>query len=190
MTPNFVQVFASVEPALLLHVISAVIVVEEQVVVGTGCCQRLRVVVWRAPNLSDNILSERILEHLDQVVVVDHVERVPAVQVFLKQEESHLFFSRHVAHVLESDLKDLALGLLHTPLHEGEPALNFIEQLYDQACGFDHIQAANEKITTTLVVSALFDSFKEFSSLLEAHKVDETFEQEALGFKLSISFAE
>ena len=61
------------------------VVIEQQVVIGADCCQATRVVVMGAPDLRDYVLCERILQELNQVVVVDHVQSVTTVQVFLKQ---------------------------------------------------------------------------------------------------------
>ena len=60
------------------------VVIEQKVVIGADCCQATRIVVMGAPDLSDYVLCERILQELNQVVVVDHIQSVTTVQVFLK----------------------------------------------------------------------------------------------------------
>ena len=145
------------------------VVIEQKVVIGAYCCQATRIVVMRAPYLCDYVLGKRIFQELNQVVVVDHIQSVTAVQVFLKQEETHLIFCGDLIHILHSDPKDQSLCLLDASVHEAELFLDFVEQLNDQTGRLDHIQGSDEDVATTRIFCSVFNGFNELLSLLETH---------------------
>ena len=128
---SLVQVLPLIKAQLLLPVVAAVVPAEEQLVVRADRGEALRVVVGRAPNLRHNVLRERVQQQLDEVVVVDHVEGVTAVQVLLEQQKAHLLLRGHRRLVLDGDFKDAVLRLLHSPVHKGKASLHFDEQLDD-----------------------------------------------------------
>jgi hypothetical protein len=124
---------AFVEPKCILHIVSAMVVVPQQLVVRTSAEKRLRVVKRRSPNLVDYVLSVGVLQQVRQVVVIDQIECISVVKIFLKKQEAHLFFRLHLVHELDCDLSDAQDHLIDIPLHETKRRFNFVEKFDQQA---------------------------------------------------------
>ena len=103
----------------------------------------MQVILTGRPYLIDNILSEGMLQQLDDLLIVYHMKRVPLVQVFLKQVESHFFLARHLLHKLGCQLDESGAYLLHPSVHESELVLHFFDKLNELASGLDHIESDN-----------------------------------------------
>lgn len=76
VTAQLIKVSLLVEAELLFQIIPAMIVVEEEVVDARDCEKRVRVQVVLAgcPYLVDNILSKRMLQEFNNLLVIYHVK--------------------------------------------------------------------------------------------------------------------
>ena len=60
MAAHFVKIFLMIETKLSFPIVTAMVVVEQKIVVGGDSGQAIRIVEGRAPDLSHNILCKRI----------------------------------------------------------------------------------------------------------------------------------
>ncbi len=85
MTPDCLQVSFLIEPQSRLQVESAVVVIPKKSVYGAGTEHALTIVVRTSPDLVHDVLCKRMVNKLDQIIVVYHVKGISVVQVFFKQ---------------------------------------------------------------------------------------------------------
>lgn len=85
MTPDCLQVSFLIEPQSCFQVESAVVVVPKQSVHGAGTEHALTIVVRTSPDLVHDVLCKRMVNKLDQIIVVDHVKGISVVQIFFEQ---------------------------------------------------------------------------------------------------------
>ena len=150
----------------------------------------MRVIVRRPPDLSHDVLCEGVGKELDQLIIIDHVERIPTIEVFLQEKEAHFFLSSDSSHVFDRYFEDTILRLLDSSVHEAEASLDLREQLDDETSRLDYIQRSDKDIATTRVSDSVLDSFYELLCLFKPHRIDESLQQEALGLELTVHLFE
>ena len=116
-----------VEPLLLLQVVSAVIIVEQQVVDCGRCHDATRDVEFGFPDIQDYLLGIRVLKKLHNLVVVDDIKRVSVIDVLLEQQELHLLFIVNSIHVFLGNYDDLILDFGNSSFQKGEILSYFLQ---------------------------------------------------------------
>lgn len=178
------------ESESLLQIVSAVVKVEEQLVAGTSAEDGATDIVVALPDVSDYLLGVGILEQLDDLVVIDHVETVPIVEIRLHEKELHFFFVVHAVQVLLGNVDDAGPDLSNPPVEVGELLANPFDELNQEARGLDDVQSKDEDVASRLGGDALFNGRQELDGLFIVHVLDEPLQQEGLAFKHPVRLGE
>lgn len=107
----------------------------------------MQVILTGSPYLIYNILSEGMFQQFNDLLIVYHMKRVPLVQVFLKQVESHFFLARDLLHKLGCQLDESRADLLYSSVHESELVLDFFDKLNQLASCLDNIESDNQNVS-------------------------------------------
>jgi len=73
VAPESIEVFLLIEPCVIFLVEFHMIKIEKKIVGGWGSKNWMWIVVRTSPDLSDNILSKWMLQHLNQIIVINHI---------------------------------------------------------------------------------------------------------------------